>query len=157
MLDTLPYPPQDRPTLEAMHYSDLLILFINWRSRYVTPRPRTVHRSIVLEANPLSSDPIYTPGLARITHLIETGGDLKPHLSRGVQYGYRGTGPPKESHLDMMLNDWGIHHLHLNTELDTDGFVKRPKTEPQWNRLLFAAFTPDGCIPHRHHGAPRYW
>lgn len=143
VLTHLSHRPEDRAELEAMHYSDLLILYLNWRSRYITPRPRTVHRSKAFTDNPRSSDPIYTPGIDQIIHLIETGGDLGPHLSRGVKYGYQGSGPARETHLDPMLNDWGVHHLHMNTELDTDGFVKRPKSEPRWNYLLFVAFQPD--------------
>ena len=35
---------------------------------------------------------------------------------------------------DALLNDWGIHHVHLGTTIDSDGFVTR--TEP----VLFARF-----------------
>ena len=43
--------------------------------------------------------------------------------------------------------DWGLHHLHLTTEMESDGFVKRT------GDLLFAAFTDDdayliGIYPH---------
>lgn len=143
VLKELPHRPEDHAELEAKRVDELLILYLNWRSRYVTPRPRKVHRSKALDANALATDPTYQPGIERITYLIETGGDLGPHLSRGVKYGYEGSGPLREAHLDPMLNDWGVHHLHMNIEMDTDGFVKRPRTEPQWNYLLFAAFRPD--------------
>ena len=39
--------------------------------------------------------------------------------------------------LDLMLNDWGIHHLHISTEVEADGFVKRTKP------LIFAIFKPE--------------
>lgn len=38
---------------------------------------------------------------------------------------------------DLMVADWGIHHLHLSSEIDSDGFVKRG------GDLLFAAFGAD--------------
>jgi hypothetical protein len=36
---------------------------------------------------------------------------------------------------DMLLNDWGLHHLHLGTTLESDGFMTR--TGP----VLFVRFT----------------
>lgn len=148
ILTTLPYRPEDRAELEAMHVSDLLILYFNWRSRRVPPRPRTVHISRALPANPLASDPIYKPGIDQIIAMIQAGDDLTPHLSRGIQYGYQGSGPPRETHLDPMLNDWGIHHLHLSIEMEPDGFVKRD------GPVLFAAFRPNDAylIDIMHHG-----
>jgi hypothetical protein len=43
----------------------------------------------------------------------------------------------REKDLDRMLADWGIHHLHLSNELETDGFVTGG------NELLFALFGRD--------------
>jgi hypothetical protein len=39
--------------------------------------------------------------------------------------------------LDLLLNDWGVHHLHLSTIVEEDGFVER--TGP----LLFAVLKSD--------------
>ncbi len=36
-----------------------------------------------------------------------------------------------------MLNDWGVHHLHISSQVEADGFVKRG------GPLLFVAFRPD--------------
>jgi hypothetical protein len=38
-----------------------------------------------------------------------------------------------------MLNDWGVHHLHISTQVETDGFVRRD--EP----LLFVVFKPQAA------------
>jgi hypothetical protein len=51
------------------------------------------------------------------------------------------------SDLDLLISDWGLHHLHLTSEMEADGFVKRT------GDLLFAAFTDDdayliGIYPH---------
>jgi hypothetical protein len=40
---------------------------------------------------------------------------------------------------DALLSDWGIHHLHLGTVLDPDGFIKRTKP------VLFTRVTND-CL-----------
>ena len=42
----------------------------------------------------------------------------------------------------LLLNDWGIHHLHITTKLDPDGFVERKRSKSP-KPLLFAAFRPD--------------
>ncbi len=137
VLAELPHKPRDHAKLEAMHVRELLTLFFNWRDRSVPARPRTVYRSAVLSANPLAADPQYKPGLDRIITLIETGQELTPHLSSGINNVYQSKGPVQTSHLDLLLNDWGIHHLHLGTAIQKNGLVKR--TGP----LLFAVFGRD--------------
>lgn len=53
----------------------------------------------------------------------------------------------RRSDLELLISDWGLHHLHLTTELEPDGFVERT------DDLLFAAFTDKdayliGIYPH---------
>ena len=71
---------------------------------------------------------------------MTNGEDITPHLSKRIRTGYQSSSAPtlqRREDLDLMLSDWGIHHLHLSTEMDTDGFfVKRD------GPLLFAAFRP---------------
>jgi hypothetical protein len=38
-----------------------------------------------------------------------------------------------------MLNDWGVHHLHISTQVEADGFVKRDEA------LLFVVFKPQAA------------
>ena len=37
--------------------------------------------------------------------------------------------------LDLLLNNWGVHHLHISSIVEPDGFVKRD------GPLLFVSFT----------------
>ena len=61
---------------------------------------------------------------------IKKGVDLNPHLSRSLKDpGYN----------DGLLNDWGIHHLHLNLNIEKDGFVERS------GKLLYTYFTDDAA------------
>jgi hypothetical protein len=39
----------------------------------------------------------------------------------------------------LLLNDWGVHHLHLSSIIEADGFVKRDRP------LLFVSFTADAA------------
>jgi hypothetical protein len=69
--------------------------------------------------------------------------DLTKYLSRRVSTGFALPLKPavkqlaRLQHLDLLLNDWGIHHLHISTAVAADGFVNR--NDP----LLFAMFEPE--------------
>jgi hypothetical protein len=99
------------------------IAYFNVRKRLVPVRQRKVH-----EAPSLTCPPEVQAGYEEVRRKVEAGEDLRPHLSRGLV---------KRDFNDLLLNDWGIHHLHLGTVLEGDGFVKR--TGP----VLFARFLAD--------------
>jgi len=145
ILAVLPHEGRETTTLAARDASALLPLYFNWRGRFVPVRQRIVHKAPALITNPLASDPAYKPALEHIISAIEVGDDLKCYLSRGVEHGYHTSG---EKHLDLLLNDWSIHHLHLSTTVKSNGFVQRTK------HLLFAAFRRDDAylidiLPHK--------
>lgn len=134
--------PEGRAAFAEMDIGELLIIYWNWISRVVPPRHYTVLQSRELRANPLARDSQYMPALQRIVGLLEKGQEVSQHLSRGVTVAYQPKPEKLKSlgkyrDLDLLLNDWGVHHLHLSTELDADGFVKRSKP------LLFAVFKQD--------------
>jgi hypothetical protein len=139
ILRTLPHRPAHRSDLEAMETSELLVVYWNWMNRG-PPRYRyRVHRSDALGANPLAHTEPYGSSLEHIVALLETGAAVTPHLSRGIKIGFQPQRTPKKNlkrrrDLDLLLNDWGVHHLHLTTVVESDGFVTRS------GPLLFAAF-----------------
>lgn len=94
--------------------------FLNLNKRLVRPIPR-----VVLRAQSFSCPSDLATGLAEVERKIRYGEDLSPHLSRLMR---------NPSFDDPLLNDWGIHHAHLGTTIDSDGFVVR--TGP----VLFARF-----------------
>lgn len=98
----------------------LCYLYVNLRRRLVDSHPRTVQVSREFVC-PVA----HQAGLATVRKIIETGGNLRAHLSRGVL---------KRPHEDDLINDWGIHHVHLGTTYEADGFCVRTK------ELLFARF-----------------
>ena len=59
----------------------------------------------------------------KVWHLLTSGGDLKPFLSRNTR---------DAASKDGLLWDYGMHHFHLGSGLDEDGFVTRS------DYLLFA-------------------
>jgi hypothetical protein len=140
ILARLPRAPEVDAEISAMATRDLLTIYVYWLSRLISPQPRQVHKSKVLLANPLATDTRYAPGLHQIISRVTNGEDITPHLSKDIRTGYQSSSAStaqRRKDLDLMLSDWGIHHLHLSTEMDTDGFyVKRDRP------LLFAAFRP---------------
>lgn len=99
----------------------LLIALWNWKKRLISPGKRTVHK-----ASGFTCPPAYKAALVNIEQMIANGQDLTPYLSKHI------------NHLDFsdpMLNDWGVHHMHLGDFMEASGFIKRT------NALLFARFS----------------
>ncbi len=60
-------------------------------------------------------------------------------LSRDVERAPVRAPGEQRADLDLMLNDWGVHHLHISTQVEADGFVKRDEA------LLFVVFKPQAA------------
>ena len=131
-------PPDPSGELAAAPLHSLLLTYGNWRSRFVHPHPRTAYLASNLQASSKFTE--HKTAVEAIIAAIEAGDDLTPHLSRGIKTAYvpqaqRDERLHRRSDLDLLISDWGLHHLHLTTEMESDGFVKRT------GDLLFAAFT----------------
>ncbi|QFU01813.1 hypothetical protein FIU83_09190 [Halomonas sp. THAF5a] len=113
-LDQLGYQVSSRPEEEVVH------IYLNLQKRLVEPKPRQVHRSREFQCPAELHQ-----GLSFVECAIRRGDDLSPHLSKLIK---------RADYDDPLLNHWGIHHLHLGTNIDSDQFVER--TGP----LLFAMF-----------------
>jgi hypothetical protein len=109
------YPPSGKESDE-----EIIVRVINLERRSIASLPREVHcaQGFTVPAN-------LQAGFDLVKGKIEHGEDLRPHLSTRI------TDPDYE---DAMLNEWGIHHLHLGTVIESKGFVNR--TGP----VLYARF-----------------
>jgi hypothetical protein len=144
VLDHLPYDRDDQQLvaiLKAKSGSELLIIFLNWQCRLVAPTPRRVLRSGAFDANPIAKQ--RAVAIAMIIEDIEKGNLLAKYLSRSVSVGFSLPRDPEKKELsrrkdlDLLLNDWGIHHVHISSEVEADGFVKRS------GPVMFAIFKPE--------------
>ena len=130
-----------RGALQALSYQppaddqDATIAYFNVLKRLVPARPRRV-----AVAPSLLCPPEVRAGYDEVTRKVIAGESLRPHLSRRLA---------DRDFSDLLLNDWGIHHLHLGTVVQADGFVTR--TGP----VLFARFLADDAyfIAVPKHGA----
>lgn len=143
VLANLPYDRSDPDivaALDAMSPRHLLVLYLNWRDRLIVAQPRRVLKSAAFDQNEIVRQRASV--VSQMIDDIEKGVDLTKYLSRRVTSGFEL--PPKPgtkklsrlNHLDLLLNDWGIHHLHVSTTIEADGFVERD------GPLLFVIFRP---------------
>lgn len=93
--------------------------------RYKFRKITDVKRKVYI--NPEFSCPdIYCSVVASIIDDIKHGRSLIKYQSRKLKY---------TDYDDMLLMDWGIQHLHLGSNVESDGFIERTK------ELLFVRFT----------------
>lgn len=135
--------------VQAMGYSvdetgspkQISFKYFNLLKRLIPPFPRQV-----LVSKNFSCPPGYEKSLEIISNKIKNGEDLRPHLSKGIK---------DLDYKDILLNDWGIYHLHLGTTLDSSGFIKRTKP------VLFARFDKERAffidIMEHGQGVPLPW
>lgn len=113
----------------------------NAHARRVPARQRSTHWSRELRSRESALSADVRAGVAAAENDLTSGADLSPRLSTKLL---------KRGYNDKMLNDWGIHHLHLGQTLRPDGrFVTRT------GDVLFVLFREDDAylLDVRQHGA----
>ncbi|PID04579.1 MULTISPECIES: hypothetical protein [unclassified Sporosarcina] len=101
--------------------------FFEINRRIIEKRPR-----MVFSAKGFSYPSEISSRVELLIKKIHDGDSILPHLSRSYL---------KPNYHDALLNEWGIHHLHLGTEVDSDGFVNRDRSNPLNDYLLFLRIT----------------
>lgn len=132
--------PAKQGYFEEQTLVNLMIDYRVWRSRFVQPLPRRVHLS--REFRKSSKRQTHAVALAMIEANIASGEDLNAHLSTRVSHPVGGdpTKPPSQrADRDLLLAEWGVHHLHLSTEMGKNGFTKRTAD------VLFVVFRGSGA------------
>lgn len=104
-------------TISSISDEDLPFAVIYFEEKKIIPSPRKVHESSAFFCPPDMLD-----GWKGLKLKIQSGDDLTPYLSKEII---------KLNYQDKMLNEWGVYHFHLGTNM-TKGFINR--TGP----LLFA-------------------
>lgn len=115
---------------EHMDASRACRLYFNARKRRIEPRVRKVHFSRELQGRAAGLADCH--GIEAVRCTSEAGGNLNPFLSTRIE--------DLECD-DLLLNDWGIHHLHLGTwrRKRRKGFVGRSSS------LLCARLEPNAA------------
>ena len=145
----MPRWPNDRAARDAVegyHLNKVMIAFLNWRSRHVPARPRSVQieRAVLSDPRWIS----HSQAVHRIAEKARKGEDLTPHLSLlpqkiGVAPLARGPGSTSEQRWadkDFLLTTTGFHHFHLGVRLEPKGHAERT------DDLLVAEVTRDRFV-----------
>jgi len=142
--------PDQSGEIEALSLRSILTLYGTWRSRLISPAPRTSHLSTDIVASAAYSK--HRSVVDSIIAKSERGLNLMPHQSRRITTIYQPTTTrPAERNLrqdlDLLVSEWGIQHLHLSTIAGRNGLVAGTR------ELLFAVFRPRdvyfiGIFPH---------
>lgn len=93
---------------------DFLSLLFNLQKKTISIKKRTVRISKELKEKEIEEP--FNSYLNQINSKFENGDDINPHMSKWS------VDPLK---YDLLLYDWGIHHLHLEIKFDDKGFIKR--------------------------------
>jgi hypothetical protein len=109
------------------HIADdrLLALFFDSLRRRPAVRPRRVW-----EADDFNCPSQLTRGWEVLRKKAVNGDEIRPHLSIGHS---------SLTNLDGLLNEWGVHHLHLGIE----PYLRNPSYVDRTESLLFAMITDD--------------
>ena len=126
------------PEAERIAEGCVLLSFFDSLRRRPAARPRRIWVADDFHC-PLEFD----PGWRALQEKVVNGDDIGPHLSIGHS---------SLKNLDGLLNEWGVHHLHLGTA----PYFKNRSYVERTGRLLVALITDDGfyainVYPHRDH------
>lgn len=124
------YPPRTETDEETISR------YLNVLNRKIDPRVRTTKRATTL-AVPAE----HQAGFDALIQMSETGGDLRPYQSTGLE---------KDQYDDGMLNAWNLHHFHLGTGPHPRIAGYKERTGP----LLYAVVTNETlyCLAIHDHG-----
>lgn len=131
---------------KIVHLSDPFFRWMDFRLRYIDPKPRTVHLSEKL--NRLFPADIKR-SLYHLFYMIQNGYDVNPYQGKGLILHHDTSGRSRYNRTDLLWADWGITHLHLTCKPISRG--KYFCDPSDW--LLFAMIGDDfvACIDVRSH------
>ena len=120
---------------DVPHLSDPLLRWLDFRERYIEPRPRELPTSGGFEARvPLAA----RSALAHFMQLARNGADLNPYLSRRSKT-FDVSGQKSQWRTDALWADWGITHAHLTEAPIAENMELSESSD--W--LLFFIASPD--------------
>ncbi len=125
---------REKDAFAALDVHEQALRFMNWQSRLVHPHPRQVNKASGFDSLPAVQ--ANRSGVEALLASLARGDDVNAHLSDKVMQGYcihppgRKDGPD----FDLLLNEWGIHHLHLDQAPGKNGFRARTR------ELLYVIF-----------------
>ncbi|AMV48168.1 hypothetical protein [Paraburkholderia caribensis] len=128
--------------------NDSLIRWLDYRLRYIDPKPREVVRSIGFDGR---VPPEANHAFSNFIRIVETGGDLNPYVTKTVKTN-DSSGVKRQLRTDGLWADWNIHHAHLTETPLAAGAEFSDRSE--WLLFFIALPTQIGLIDVRSHNEP---
>ncbi len=135
MLRVLPTQSRrEKDVFAALDIHEQAWRFMNWQSRLVHPHPRQVNKAKGFDNLPAVQ--ANRSGVEALLADLAQSNEVNAHLSHDMMQGYcihppgRKDGPD----FDLLLNEWSIHHLHLDQARGRNGSRARSK------ELLYVIF-----------------
>lgn len=129
--------PSNADRFEDVDAMSVFVIYLNFIERLITKQARKVHLSKHLKKQIKKSN--FGNALTSLFQEIEHGEDLSRYLSTGIQHALPSETQNSHRDRDLMLNNWGIHHLHISNE---DHPKHGKKFSGRSDDLLFGMFTP---------------
>ena len=116
---------RERDAFAGLDVGEQAWRFMNWQSRLVHPHSRQMNKAVGFDDLPVVRAKRHD--VEALIAGITRGDDVNGHLSHDVKQGYCLHPPGKKDgpDFDLLLNEWGIHHLHLDQAPGRGGFRKR--------------------------------
>ncbi|SAK48257.1 hypothetical protein AWB78_00863 [Caballeronia calidae] len=135
-----------RHTDTVNHLNAPLLRWLDFRLRFIDPRPRQIFLS---DEFPKTLSPSAKRAFDVIKVKVAIGENINAHQGTGL-VDFDTSGKKRAARTDLLWADWGIHHLHL----DLDPHPKREYFSRRADYLLFAVFGHDyaafvDVLPHR--------
>ncbi|WP_126223856.1 hypothetical protein [Burkholderia ambifaria] len=128
--------------------NDSLIRWLDYRLRYIDPKPREIVRSIGFNRRiPVEA----TQALSNFICIAESGGDLNPYVTKTVKSN-DSSGVKRQLRTDGLWADWHIHHAHLTETPLAAGAEFSDRSD--WLLFFIALPTQIGLIDVRLHKEP---
>lgn len=109
---------------KSSNIKELLRQHFNLQAKMIRQRPRKIHKSKTFEKKEQSLDKKFKAALDGICEKLETGRNVNAHLSKNST---------KLLYNDLLLNEWGIHHLHISN-------TKKKSTNKSYDRSKWLFF-----------------
>lgn len=118
---------REKDAFAALDVHEQAWRFMNWQSRFVHPHPRQINKANGFDDLPAVR--ANRPDVDALLASLARGDEVNAHLSDKIMKGYCLHLPGRKDGLDfdLLLNNWGIHHLHLDQAPGKDGFTARTK------------------------------
>lgn len=133
-------------TAEIGNLSEPLLRWIDFRLRYIYPKPRKVYLST---AFPKKMSESTKNALVHVIQMIQNGEDINPFQGAGLILHHDTSGRKRQQRTDLLWADWGIIHLHLKDKPIPSGQYFSERSE--WLLFAFAGEGFIALIDIRHH------